>query len=88
MAAKDHLTSSGQGSTVKTIYMPALEDFRIALPTLNEQHEIVRRVETLFAYADRLEAPLPTGARRSGTPDARAAGQSLSRRTGAARPQR
>jgi type I restriction enzyme S subunit len=26
------------------------------LPSLAEQHEIVRRVEALFAYADRLEA--------------------------------
>src|SRR5262249_49427048 len=28
----------------------------IPLPSLDEQHEIVRRVETLFAFADRLEA--------------------------------
>ena len=28
----------------------------IELPSINEQTEIVRRVETLFAYADRLEA--------------------------------
>lgn len=30
------------------------------LPTIEEQHEIVRRVETLFAFADRLEARLAT----------------------------
>ncbi|MFM2432516.1 MAG: hypothetical protein RLZZ511_3730, partial [Cyanobacteriota bacterium] len=28
----------------------------ISLPPLEEQHEIVRRVETLFAKADRIEA--------------------------------
>jgi type I restriction enzyme S subunit len=30
--------------------------FHVALPPIDEQHEIVRRVEVLFAYADRLEA--------------------------------
>ena len=33
-------------------------DVPIALPSLEEQTEIVRRVETLFAFADRLEARL------------------------------
>ena len=36
-----------------------IEDLRnlpVELPPMKEQHEIVRRVETLFAYADRLEA--------------------------------
>ncbi|TNI55998.1 type I restriction endonuclease subunit S [Aeromonas dhakensis] len=55
MAAKDHLLNSGQGTTVKTIYMPALKDLRILLPKVEEQTEIVRRVEQLFAYADNLE---------------------------------
>ena len=47
-------TSAGQtgisGSDLKSLPIP--------LPSLAEQHEIVRRVETLFAYADRLEARL------------------------------
>ncbi len=55
MAAKDHLLNSGQGTTVKTIYMPALKDLRILLPKVEEQTEIVRRVEQLFAYADTIE---------------------------------
>ncbi|WP_176503816.1 restriction endonuclease subunit S [Cobetia sp. 5-11-6-3] len=55
MAAKDHLTTSGQGSTVKTIYMPALKKFHILLPPKVEQTEIVRRVEQLFAFADQVE---------------------------------
>lgn len=55
MAAKDHLTISGQGSTVKTIYMPACKQFRIITPPLEEQTEIVRRVDQLFAHADRIE---------------------------------
>ncbi|MBP23441.1 MAG: type I restriction endonuclease subunit S [Alcanivorax sp.] len=55
MAAKDHLTISGQGSTVKTIYMPACKKFRLIAPPLDEQTEIVRRVDQLFAYADTIE---------------------------------
>lgn len=55
MAAKDHLTISGQGSTVKTIYMPACKQFRLITPPLDEQAEIVRRVDQLFAYADTIE---------------------------------
>lgn len=34
------------------------------LPPLAEQHEIVRRVEQLFALADRLEAPLDAARKR------------------------
>jgi type I restriction enzyme, S subunit len=40
-----------------------IEDLRtlsVKLPSLDEQHEIVRRVETLFAFADRLETRLTT----------------------------
>lgn len=55
MAAKNHLTISGQGSTVKTIYMPACKQFRILTPPLEEQTEIVRRVDQLFAHASRIE---------------------------------
>lgn len=55
MAAKQHLTKSGQGTTVKTIYMPALKELQILIPPLPEQQEIVRRVEQLFAWADTIE---------------------------------
>lgn len=37
-----------------------LKSLRIAVPSIEEQTEIVRRVETLFAFADRLEARLQT----------------------------
>lgn len=37
-----------------------LKSVEFELPTLLEQHEIVRRVEILFAFADRLEARLTT----------------------------
>ncbi|HBD7468585.1 TPA: restriction endonuclease subunit S [Legionella pneumophila] len=55
MAAKDHLTISGQGTTVKTIYMPALKEFHILLPPLDEQILIVRQVEKLLSIADKIE---------------------------------
>jgi len=55
MSAQQYLTSSGKGSTVKTIYMPALKEFYVLCPPMDEQHEIVRRVESLFALADTVE---------------------------------
>jgi len=58
MAARQFLGMSGQGTTVTTIYMPALKQLRLATPPIDEQAEIVRRVDTLFAFADRLEARL------------------------------
>ncbi|AKO07688.1 restriction endonuclease subunit S [Xanthomonas oryzae pv. oryzicola] len=64
MAGRDHLLKSGQGSTVKTIYMPALKELRLRLPPLSEQREIVRRVEQLFAYADQLETKVAAAQQR------------------------
>jgi type I restriction enzyme S subunit len=55
MAAREHLLISGQGTTVKTIYMPALKEFRLLTPPLKEQSEIVRRLDQLFTYADQIE---------------------------------
>jgi len=37
-----------------------LEALLVPLPSIDEQHEIVRRVETLFSFTDRLEARLTT----------------------------
>jgi len=34
----------------------SLQSFKVSIPPLPEQQEIVRRVETLFAYADRIES--------------------------------
>jgi len=64
MASRDHLVSSGQGSTVGTIYMPALKEFHLLTPPFLEQKEIVRRVEKLFALADRIEARFVEGRKR------------------------
>lgn len=64
MAGRNHLLQSGQGSTVKTIYMPALKELRLLIPALMEQTEIVRRVEQLFAFADQLEAKVASATSR------------------------
>ena len=47
-------SSAGQ----KGISGSSLKTLRISVPSIKEQTEIVRRVETLFAFADRLEARL------------------------------
>lgn len=46
------------GVSQSNINAKKLAAFEFQLPPLQEQHEIVRRVETLFAFADRLEARL------------------------------
>lgn len=48
------------GATRPRINLRQLRGFEVMLPTADEQTEIVRRVETLFAFADRLEARLQT----------------------------
>ncbi|MGL6012048.1 MAG: restriction endonuclease subunit S, partial [Shewanella oncorhynchi] len=46
------------GTTIKHFTGRSLAKFELPLPPLPEQTEIVRRVETLFAFADRMEARL------------------------------
>ena len=55
MAAKRHLTDTGQGTTVKTVYMPALKQFHLLTPPLIEQKEIIRLVDQYFTFADTIE---------------------------------
>lgn len=55
---KKQANSVATGTAQLTIPLKGLRIFHISLPTLEEQTEIVRRVETLFAFADRLEARL------------------------------
>jgi type I restriction enzyme, S subunit len=44
------------GATRPRVNLKQLRQFQFDLPSIEEQHEIVRRTETLFAYAERLEA--------------------------------
>lgn len=55
MASRHSLIASGTGTTVGTIYMPALKELRILLPPIVEQHEIVSRIDKLFTKADRID---------------------------------
>ncbi|MDD2727654.1 restriction endonuclease subunit S [Malikia sp.] len=48
------------GTAQMTIPLGGLRRIKVNLPPLDEQAEIVRRVETLFAFVDRLEARLQT----------------------------
>jgi type I restriction enzyme S subunit len=51
------------GATRPRINLGQLKDYAFELPPLLEQAEIVHRVETLFALADRIEARLATAQR-------------------------
>jgi type I restriction enzyme S subunit len=49
---------AGNGSGPQALNCQRVRELPVNLPPLEEQTEIVRRVETLFAFADRLEARL------------------------------
>lgn len=57
---KQQALSVATGTAQLTIPLTALRVFSIDLPDTKEQEEIVRRVEALFAVADKLEAHLAT----------------------------
>src|SRR5690554_2959012 len=50
-----HAGSVATGTAQKTVSLTNLRKFPINLPTMDEQTEIVRRVDQLFANADRIE---------------------------------
>ena len=52
----DRLEAFAPATAQKNINLAVLNDVEFRCPPLDEQHEIVSRVEALFAYADRLEA--------------------------------
>lgn len=54
------LTPYVSGSAQPKLNQKNMNAIVIPVPPIPEQHEIVRRVETLFAFADRLEARLAT----------------------------
>jgi type I restriction enzyme S subunit len=53
---RDRLEAFAPATAQKNINLAVLNDVEIRCPPLDEQLEIVRRVEALFAYADRVEA--------------------------------
>jgi type I restriction enzyme, S subunit len=59
------LLKSSREVARKTLNLSSLGMTRVALPPAEEQEEIVRRVERLFGFADRLEAKLSTARSRA-----------------------
>jgi type I restriction enzyme S subunit len=58
--AQAFFSSKSHGGTMDILNLGLLRELPILLPPLSEQQEIVRRVEDLFAFADRIEARLAT----------------------------
>jgi EcoEI R protein C-terminal len=56
LAEGNNIRSFGEGSTHTTIYFPEIRALHICLAPVAEQLEIVRRIETAFAWLDRLSA--------------------------------
>lgn len=52
---RESLLKFGKGSTHTTIYFPEWLSMHVLLPHIEEQAEIVRRVDQLFAHANRIE---------------------------------
>lgn len=53
--AHDFFRGFSHGGTMQILNLSILKELPILLPTLDEQTEIVRRVDQLFAYADTIE---------------------------------
>lgn len=54
MSEGDDIRRFGEGSTHTTIYFPEIRAFHIKLAPVDEQKEIVRRIEAAFARIDRM----------------------------------
>ncbi|MBI3802005.1 MAG: restriction endonuclease subunit S, partial [Deltaproteobacteria bacterium] len=54
--AQARMKGATKGVAVRGINIGDVRALQVPLPSRQEQHEIVRRVESLFAYTDRLEA--------------------------------
>lgn len=52
---REQLESFAPATAQKNINLTVLNDIQFRCPPIDEQHEIVRRVEAIFAYIDRLE---------------------------------
>lgn len=55
VSEKESLFRFGRGSTHTTVYFPEWLSMHVALPPIEEQEEIVSRVESLFALLDTVE---------------------------------
>lgn len=55
MAARLSLIESGKGTTVDTIYMPALKEMFVLMPSVVMQEEIVNELRRVLSIADTIE---------------------------------
>lgn|GEM_PF-123473 len=53
---KSYLENDAKGTTMNNLNLSIVENIPLTVPSLEEQKEIVRKVEELFAYADTIEA--------------------------------
>jgi len=53
------------GSMIQHMFTSQLVEYDFPLPPLSEQDEIVRRLESLFAFADRIEQRVAAGKERA-----------------------
>ena len=60
MGERDFLKRIGRGTTHSTIYLPEIRAFSIALAPLEEQNEIVRRLDIFFEQLEQAEAEIET----------------------------
>ncbi len=65
VSEKESLFRFGRGSTHTTVYFPEWLSMHVALPPIEEQEEIVRRVESLFNLADKVEQQYQTAKQRT-----------------------
>jgi type I restriction enzyme S subunit len=52
------------GTAVPHLFQKDIKEFVLSVPPIEEQHEIVRRVEELFAFADQIEARVSIAQKR------------------------
>lgn len=57
---KNYLNELAPATAQKNINLKILNEIYLSIPSLEEQNEIVRRVEQLFAYADKIEQQVNT----------------------------
>lgn len=62
--AVEYFTSNSVGSTMVNLNQKIIKSLQVHFPSQEEQTEIVRRVEKLFAYADKVEAQVKTAQAR------------------------
>ncbi len=66
-SVKKILDRCTKGVAIRGVNIGDVRALQVAIPPLPEQHEIVRRVDALFALADRIEAEVAAARAKTGT---------------------